>query len=188
MAIFYILEWLFVIVFFLTFLLLSLWVLGRFISKSHFKEIPKDILKDVEQALQIKDNSIFYNLGCGDGRVLFYLFGRNKKAEYLGTEENPYSFFIANIKNFFTRTDNKKKIKIFYKDFFKEDLSRATHLFTYFHPNIMDDLLPKLEKELKEGASLVSLNFKFTQKRYFEKIEILNNKKEVNHKIYVYKF
>jgi len=188
MIIFYILELLFTIILFLTFVLLSLWVLGHLVSKSHFRETPTFLLEKIYKILQVKDSSVVYNLGCGDGRVLFYLLEKNKKAEYLGTEENPYLFLVVKLKNLWARIRNKKEVKILYKNLFKQDLSQATHLFLYLYPNIMDDLLPKLEKELKQGAFLVSLNFKFTQKRYSQKFEILNEKGKITHKIYVYEF
>ncbi|MFA6355148.1 MAG: hypothetical protein WCW65_01860, partial [Candidatus Paceibacterota bacterium] len=68
------------------------------------------------------------------------------------------------------------------------DLSKATHIFTYLYPNIMDDLLPKFDKEIKEGVKLVSMSFHFTNKREFSEIDLKRGKYQIAKKIYVYEF
>lgn len=44
-----------------------------------FVSIPKGIEKEIIKALDLKDESIFYDLGCGDGIVLVEATKSNKK-------------------------------------------------------------------------------------------------------------
>jgi hypothetical protein len=38
-----------------------------------FFSVPNFTLKDIYKELNIKDDSVLYDLGCGDGQVFFYL-------------------------------------------------------------------------------------------------------------------
>jgi len=52
----------------------------------------------------------------------------------------------------------------------------------------MDDLLPKLDEELKHGTHLISLNFQFTLKRPIAEIELPKKSYQPIKKIYIYEF
>ncbi len=188
MNILIILEWIAVIILLITFFLLCFWVFTSFNNKTRFTLVPPYLLKEIEKNLKIKDNSVVFNLGCGDGRVLFYLSKHNKKAKYIGVEDNNFLLFLALFKNWWNKISRKNKIEIINKDFFEQDLSKATHIFTYLYPNIMDDLLPKLDEELSHGTYLVSLNFQFTVKRPIAEIKLPKKSYQPIKKVYIYEF
>ncbi len=183
-----ILEWLFVIILLITFILLSMWVIFGFNKKTRFTPIPGYAIKEIGEILNIKNKSIVYNLSCGDGRPLFYLSGLNSEAEYIGVSDNYFLLKIAKLHNWWNKINNKKVIKIINKDFFDQDLSNATDIILYLYPNIMDDLLPKLDKELKKGTRVISLNFHFTVKKSIKEIEIKSKSYQHRRVIYVYEF
>ena len=83
---------------------------------------------------------------------------------------------------------NNIDVKILKKDFFDVDLGDATHIFTYLFPSVMDDLIPKLDSELKNGTRLVSASFHFTSKREIKEIDLKRKKYQLAGKIYVYEF
>ncbi|KKP91049.1 MAG: hypothetical protein UR97_C0005G0046, partial [Candidatus Nomurabacteria bacterium GW2011_GWE2_36_115] len=145
-------------------------------------------LKDIEKALNINEDSVVYDLGCGDGRVLFYLYKNNPKAKYIGIENSQFPLLVFNVRNWFFKRKNKSNISIIGKDFFDVNLSDATHIFTYLYPNVMDDLLAKFDKELKRGTRLVSASFHFTTKREVEVLDLKRGKWELAREIYVYEF
>ncbi len=188
MLLFNILNLVVVIILLVTFFLLCFWVFSGFNNKTRFTPIPYFLLEEIKKNLKIKDNSIVFNLGCGDGRVLFYLSQQNSKAKYIGVEDNTFLLLLARSKNWWNNLKQKNKIEIINKDFFKQDLSEATHIFTYLYPNIMDDLLPKLDEELKHGTHLISLNFQFTLKRPIAEIELPKKSYQPIKKIYIYEF
>ncbi len=157
-------------------------------AKVPFVPVSNNILKDIKEALQLKEGSVVYDLGCGDGRVLFYLYKNNPNLKYIGVENSPFPYFLAYILNYFHKKRYKSNIEIIKGDFFNIDLSNATHVFTYLYPNIMDDLMPKLSKELNPGTRLVSVSFHFTNKREIKEIDLKRGKYKLSQKIYVYDF
>ena len=145
------------------------------LNKAPFVRVPKNVLPKIIELLDIKDNSVVYDLGCGDSRVLTECYKYNSKAKYFGIEKAAIPYLLAKIKT------RKTGVKILRGDFFKKDLSRATRIFLYLLPGTMDKLLPKLEKELKNDALVVSCSFKFTDK---QPVKIVKDEKE----LFVYEF
>jgi SAM-dependent methyltransferase len=169
-------------------ILFILWAIGNFKNKAPFVTSSNAVLKDINIALEIKDDSVVYDLGCGDGRVLFYLTRFNKNAEYIGIENGVLPFLLSRVGNYLNKKKVNNNVKILRKNFFNQDLSNATHVFTYLYPNVMDDLLPKFDKELKPGTRLVSLSFKFTNKIPSREVDLNRSKYKLGRKLYVYDF
>jgi len=172
----------------LVLILLFLWMWSAIKAKVPFIPVPNKILKDIEEALDLKDDSVLYDLGCGDGRVLAYLYKNNPKATYIGIENSLFPYILVSILNWWRRKEYKGNIKIFKNDFFNVDLSKATHIFTYLYPNIMDDLVSKFDRELKHGTRLVSVSFHLTSKREIKVIDLKRGRYQLTQKIYVYEF
>lgn len=185
---FYVLQILLLIILIGTTILFILWAIGNFKNKVPFVTASNAVLKDIEKALEVKDNSVVYDLGCGDGRVLFYLSSSNPKAKYIGIENSIFPLLLARIGSFLNNKKEGVKVEIINNNFFKQNLSDATHIFTYLYPNIMDELLSKFESEFKPGTRLVSLSFKFTNKTPISEIDLKRSKYKLGRKLYVYQF
>jgi len=181
-------EFIFLVILIVTFLLLCLWVLSGYFSKSLFTEIPYSSLEPLREELQLKNGDIFCHLGCGDGRVLFYLSDQNLDVQYVGIEDNLFSYWVASIHNKWNKVIGKKTIKIIYKNLMEKDLSFATHIFSYLPPQIIDDILPRLDEELRPKTKLFSLSFKFTLKKPTKEISFNNKNYKRLRKIFVYEF
>ena len=181
-------SWLEFLVLLFVLCLLLLWMWSNIRAKVPFVGVPLPILKDIEKELELKENSVVYDLGCGDGRVLFYLAKNNPKLKYIGIENSPFPFILSKVLSWWYKKINKIDVEIIRGDFFKIDLSNATHIFTYLYPNVMDDLLPKFDKELKRGTRLVSASFHFTSKREIREIDLKRGKYQLAKKLYVYEF
>jgi hypothetical protein len=176
--------WFLVVIAIAVFLALCIWTWTGITSKVPFIIVPSSVLPDIEKALELKDDSVLYDIGCGDARVLSFLSKRYKKIKLNGIENRLFPLCLMHILS----VRKKSNIKIINKDFFKQDLGDATHVFMYLYPNIMDDLLGKLEKELPSGTRLVSLSFKFTQKKPLYEIDLERSSWNTAKKIYVYEF
>lgn len=185
---FFILQIILLILFFSIIILFIFWSIGNFKNKVPFVSSSNSVFSDIAKALDIKDDSVVYDIGCGDGRVLLGLSRLNKKARFIGIENNTLPFILAKIESYFNFKKNKVNIEIINGDFFKKDLSNATHVFTYLYPNVMDDLLSKFDNEFKKGTRLVSLSFQFTNKRPIKEIDLNRGKYKLGRKIYVYEF
>jgi len=183
-----ILGWILVIVLFLVLLLMFSWMFNLMKEESPFIPLSMNIVNKMEKHFYLSDDSVLYDLGSGDGRVIFHLAEIYKNTKFIGIEKGFFPFILSKIKFIFLKKEDKKRIKIIYKDFFKEDLSKATHVFTYLKPKIMDDLLLKFDKELKNGTKLFSIYFQFTLKRPFNVISLSNNPSDESKNLYIYEF
>lgn len=175
------------IVLLLIIVLFFFWTVGNIKNKVPFVTAPKSVLESISKELNIKDGDVLYDLGSGDGRILFYIANKNPNAKFIGIENNTFPLILSKIEKFI-RGEKAKNVSFVGKNFFKEDLSKATHIFTYLYPNIMDDLITKFDEELKPGTKLVSLSFQFTSKRPSKEIDLNRSKYKLGRKIYVYEF
>src|SRR5882757_205857 len=50
---------------------------------------PHELLPIIADALDIQPRDVVYDLGCGDGRLLFYCARRFPNARFVGVERNP---------------------------------------------------------------------------------------------------
>lgn len=177
-----------IIILLLALCLMFFWMWTALRAKVPFISVPTVILGDIAHALAIDDMSVVYDLGCGDARVLSYLAKQNRKATYIGIENGGFPALLARVITGWNKKRGQGTVQILQKDFFTEDLSRATHIFLYLYPNVMDDLLPKFDKELKKGTRVVSATFTFTQKQPIAEIDLQRSKYKLARKLYVYEF
>lgn len=165
-------------------LFIGLWSL--FVSQAPFIPISTKILPKIIQTLKIKNQSIVYDLGCGDGRVLFACHKLYPQAQYFGFDNGLIPYLCAFIR--LKKTKKPHNIIIARKNFFQENLSNATHLFVYLIPDLMDKLFPKLEKELSIGTRLISCDFCFSHKKPIETINLQRPKNALGKILYIYEF
>lgn len=94
------------------------------------------------------------DLGCGDGRFLRAIWRRYRVVGE-GFEINPWALFLAKTFNVLTGTP----ARVYRRNFFEVDLSCYEVVFCYLFPDLLKDLKPKLEAELRPGAVVISCNF-----------------------------
>lgn len=171
----------------LFFLILSsfLFLITPLFSSVPFVPVKKKTLNKIVSALNLDEQSILYDLGCGDGRVLFAAQRAHPQISCVGIEISPFPFLLAKIKQAFSP---KKNVHIFYGDFFNLDISKATHIFLYLFPETLDILLPKLKRELKTGSKVISCDFEFSKIKPEKIIEIKSMNQQKNKKLYIYSF
>lgn len=104
----------------------------------------------------VSSKDIMYELGSGNGTTLI-VAAKEFGAKCVGIEIDPLRVFVSKIKIWHEKLTDKITIKR--KNFFDEDLSKATVIYVYLVPKALNRLLPKLRKELKKGTRLVSLNY-----------------------------
>lgn len=160
-------------------------------SKVPFVPVRKKVLKDIISALKLSNESILYDLGCGDGRILFAAAKIYPKISCVGIEKAPFPFLWAKSRQIFSNylpAQAGKKIMIVHGDMFQTDISPATHIFLYLFPELMNSLLPKFEKELRPGTRVVSCDFQFSGKHPDQVLDLKGTKYQLNRKLYIYNF
>jgi tRNA G10 N-methylase Trm11 len=104
----------------------------------------------------VTDKDTVYDLGCGDGRIVIAAASKYG-ARGVGVDINP-----TRIKESARNARNagvSRKIAFIKQDLLKTDLSRATVVAIYLDPEMNLRLRPKLLRELKPGARVVSNSF-----------------------------
>ncbi len=180
-----ILSYLLLFLLLLIFLSALLFLITPLFSLIPFVPVRKEVLNKIVSALELKEDSTLYDLGCGDGRVLLEALKSNPNISCIGVEISPFPFMLAKIKKLL---NSSKNIYILYGNFYKTNISEASHIFLYLFPEAMDKLLPKFEKELKVGSRVVSCDFEFSKRKPDKILETGLPNWQKNKKLYVYNF
>jgi len=104
----------------------------------------------------VKKGDIVYDLGCGDGRIVIAA-AKVAGARGVGIDIDPQRIQEAN--------DNAKKagverlVRFEQKDLFEADIHDATVVTLFLREDVNLRLRPKLLKDLKPGARIVSNTF-----------------------------
>jgi len=116
---------------------------------------PEVIAKMLEMAKADKD-SIIYDIGCGDGRIVIYA-AQKFGARGVGIDIDPQR--IKESKDAAKKAGVEKLVKFRLEDATKSDISAATIVTIYLLPESNELLRPKFERELKPGTVVVTHNY-----------------------------
>jgi SAM-dependent methyltransferase len=138
-----------------------------------------EIVRQMLEIAEVGPDDLVYDLGCGDGRILIAAVKDFKAKKAVGYEirEDIYEIALAEI----AKQNLQDKIKLIKGDFFKADISRATVITLYLTTGANEALRPKLEKEARLGARIVSHNYEIPG------WQPSHVKKFMGHTIYLYK-
>lgn len=141
----------------LAFAVLILFLTIAFVTGAPFVPSTKATAGAMIEFAHIKPGMMVYDLGSGDGRLLFMAAKRGAKA--VGLEINPFLVFLTWVR--IMLSPYRGKITVRWRSFWQTDLSDADVVFVYLLPWKMDKLAIKLKRELKPGALIVSNSFVF---------------------------
>lgn len=105
----------------------------------------------------IKKGQTVYDLGSGDGRLLF--MAAKLGAKTIGYEINPYLVLYTKIKILFS--PYRKNIQVYWKNFWKAKLDNADIIFIYLIPWHMPGLQKRLLIAAPRGCIVISNSFIF---------------------------
>jgi 16S rRNA A1518/A1519 N6-dimethyltransferase RsmA/KsgA/DIM1 with predicted DNA glycosylase/AP lyase activity len=111
-------------------------------------------------------DDIVYDLGCGDGRVLFTAIHEFEVKTAVGYELNQQ--LIDNIQQRIMKEKLDSRIIIHQKDLIAANIADATVIFLYLTAFGNDRLRLKLSNEAKVGTRIVSHYFTFTGWQYLK--------------------
>ena len=120
---------------------------------------PERIQKALQMA-NLQPNEILYDLGAGDGRVLF-IAARDFGAKAIGIEVGPIQCALIWLRAVAKGLGNQ--IVIRWGNFYKADLHDADVVFVYATSKEVIKLAPHLGTQLKRGARLVSISADFPE-------------------------
>jgi len=144
----------FFLLLFIVFCLLSMGIAGLSLAPwvpTWRKDFPR-----VFKLAALKPGEVFYDLGCGNGKLVLYA-AKNFKVKSIGLEIAIPLFLICKLRQFF-RWDKNLNFK--FKNFYNENLNCADVVYVFGRPETLKDKFKqKLKKELKPGSRVISYAF-----------------------------
>jgi len=150
------LPWIFLILQ-LLFALLFFYLSLAFLTGAPFVPSTNSTAAIMIKLANIKKGMRIYDLGSGEGKLLFS--AAKNGATAIGLEINPYLVCFTNMKALFS--PYRKKIHVYWKNFWGANYKEADIVFVYLLPWRMEQLEQKLIRELKPGSKIVSNSFIF---------------------------
>jgi SAM-dependent methyltransferase len=140
---------------FFVFLLIS--IAFAFNSLAPWVPTKKKDLKRIFKLAALKPDEIFYDLGCGDGRVAIYA-AKNINAKVIGLELAWPLCLICKIRQLFHKNKN---LEFKFKNLFRQNLARANavYIFAANPGKLKGKLIKKLEAELKPNVRIITYAF-----------------------------
>ena len=108
----------------------------------------------------LKPGNIFYDLGCGDASLLFYL-SKKHNVKCVGIEISPILYSYSKIKSLFY-----KNVEIKFGNFSWYDLENADIIYVFLLPKIYNKLKNKIRKDAKENATIILSTWPFKDPKY----------------------
>lgn len=118
---------------------------------------PQPIVVKMLEIAGLKSGQTLYDLGCGDGRIVATA-AKEFGAKAVGVELSPA--LAKRARQAVESMGLQEQVKIIEGDMMQVDLSDADVVALYLLTEANEQLRPKLEKELKPGARVVSLEFR----------------------------
>jgi len=116
--------------------------------------------RDLERIFKLADlkpGQIFYELGCGNGRVSIYA-ANHFKVKAIGLELSLPFYLICKIRQVFNRGAN---LEFKLKNLYNENLTQADVVYLFGMPKALNEkFCLKLRQELKPGTKIISYSFK----------------------------
>jgi len=109
------------------------------------------------EALDLQPGEVFYDLGCGDGRVAVAAAKHAPVRRSVCVEIRPE--LAAGARERARREGVEDRVVVLNKDIFDVDLHDADAIYMYLLTTINAALRPKLERELHPGARVLTLDF-----------------------------
>lgn len=121
-----------------------------------FVPTPEPVVRRMLTVADLKPGEVVYDLGAGDGRILSSAV-KDFNAKAIGVElhESRYEAIAKRIE----REHLSNSAAAIRADFFQINLSRADVVTLYLLTSVNSMIKPKLERELKVGARVVSHDF-----------------------------
>ena len=116
---------------------------------------PPAVITAMLETAQVGPGDVVYDLGCGEGEIL--IAAARRGARGVGVDLDPVR--IANARLNAARAGVTDQVTLVVQDLFATDVSPATVVTLYLGPEVNRRLRPKLLRELRPGARIVSHDF-----------------------------
>jgi len=126
------------------------WIVWTELLGASWLPMPRKRMENMIKLAGITKHDVFYDLGCGDGRIL-KLVAEKTGAKCIGIEADPIRYIWAKI-----NTMRNKNVKILFGNIFKKDISNGSVIFLYLQERTNEKIKTKLRQELRKGTKIAS--------------------------------
>ncbi len=117
----------------------------------------------IARLVQLNPGMIFYDLGSGDAKLLFYL-AQKYNVICVGIEISPILYLYSKFKSLFSNN-----VRIKYGNFLKYDLSNADVIYAFLLPSFYPKLERKIRDNINKESTLILLStWPFENKKQFK--------------------
>lgn len=122
----------------------------------YFATTRQVVVSQMLELAAVRRDELVVDLGSGDGRIVI-VAAQKYGARGLGVEIDPV--LVLRSRENAKEASVESRVTFIEGDLFKADLSRADVVMLYLSPSLNSDLEPKLRRELRPGARIVSHQF-----------------------------
>jgi predicted RNA methylase len=155
----FILLFIFIILSLFYYVTLIIFLFYNIKNKIPFVPSQRKLLEEFFKIYPFEENKIFFDLGSGDGRVVFLAEKKGLKA--YGIENNPVLYFFSN----FLKKIHKSKAVFIRQDLRKTEIEKADYIYLYLLPKFMEEIEDDLFLKIKNGAKVISFCFEFKKRK-----------------------
>jgi len=145
---------------------------------------PQRVVDRMLEMASVKSNETVFDLGCGDGRVLFTAV-QKYRAKAVGVEIDPK--LVESTRAEAQKMAMGNRVRVIQGNLLEADLSDADVVTLYLLTQSNEMLRPRLEKMLHPGARVVSYDYAVPgwKPKWIERVEDSNSRAH-DHLIYLY--
>jgi len=121
-----------------------------------FVASPQSVVDAMLELARVTAADVVYDLGSGDGRIPITA-ALKYGARGVGIEIDPLLVRVAS--DWLAKAGVGERVRFVNQDLFEADISEATVVALFLLPRVNDRLAPKLRRELRPGARIVSHQF-----------------------------
>jgi SAM-dependent methyltransferase len=118
-----------------------------------YEPTPQHVVTEMLKLARVGANDVVYDLGCGDGRIVIAA-AKEFRARGVCVDIDPQR--ISESRANAQRAGVAERIVFLNRDLFETDIGDATVVALFLWPSVNQKLRPKLRRELKPGARVVS--------------------------------
>ncbi|MCC7156453.1 MAG: class I SAM-dependent methyltransferase [Bryobacterales bacterium] len=122
-----------------------------------YVQSPQAVVERMLELAKVKPGETVYDLGCGDGRILVAA-AKRFSAKAVGVELS--ESLVRRARAEAQKQGVAENVTVIQGDMMTVDVAPANVVALYLITEANDQLRPKLERELKPGSRVVSLDFK----------------------------
>lgn len=126
-------------------------------SVAPFVPTPLNVVNKMLELAKAGPDDILFDLGCGDGRILFTAIEKFDVKKAIGIDLNPT--MIKRVELMIEEKGLNDRVEVYNDNFFNVDLTSATLVTLYLTTSGNSKLKPKFEEELTVGTRVVSHDF-----------------------------